>query len=592
MSALKGRKLRIFRQPSPSFFLAYRTSVFQENRTHLQHSLFGSDQLLPRKYRERLHSTWAHTFRHDVFTCIDERAFAVLYSEETSRPNAAVNVLFGAEILKAGFGWSDRELADHMVFDLQVRHALGLDDMAAEVPELRTLYNFRRRVREYADSSGVNLFEEAFAQITDRQLDTLPLTTEWQRLDSTQILSNLKRLSRLELLIAVLQRVWRSVDAEARSSFEDDVADYVAARPQYVCHEIKAGEIDAHLGRVGTLLRRFCDETESLGEELRSLLDRVLKEHFEIEDGETRPLPEKQLPSGRLQSPHDVEATYRRKGGKRYPGGYVAGVSETCDPENDLQLITDVQVAPNTTDDGVLLERSLANQVARGVDLKQVITDGGYNGEVASKACREHKVDHLATSIRGRKKADDHLGWEDYTWHLDENRDPLMVTCPQGHTAPVRPGKRSGFTVRFKKGTCDGCPLFENGCRVERRSRGPSFYVEERMIEIAVMRQRTGTAEKSMRAPVEATIRSVKHRFAGGKLPVRGLVRATMMLCASALMVNARRIHRYRLEKGLLSPFDLRNWLTALVQAIVVRLLANDRRRTFEPAQRNAMAFK
>ena len=53
------------------------------------------------------------------------------------------------------------------------------------------------------------------------------------------------------------------------------------------------------------------------------------------------------------------------------------------------------------------------------------------------------------------------------------------------------------------------------------------------------------------RARLEATVRSVKHVFLGGKLPVRGLARATMMICASAMMANLRRIHGYRRENAL-----------------------------------------
>ena len=40
-----------------------------------------------------------------------------------------------------------------------------------------------------------------------------------------------------------------------------------------------------------------------------------------------------------------MEATFRQKGGQ----GYVANLTETCDPDNELQLITQVQVAPNNT---------------------------------------------------------------------------------------------------------------------------------------------------------------------------------------------------------------------------------------------------
>jgi hypothetical protein len=52
------------------------------------------------------------------------------------------------------------------------------------------------------------------------------------------------------------------------------------------------------------------------------------------------------LSAASLQSPDDLEATYREKRGQGYRG-YIANVSETCDSENLLQLITKMQAAPN-----------------------------------------------------------------------------------------------------------------------------------------------------------------------------------------------------------------------------------------------------
>ena len=62
-------------------------------------------------------------------------------------------------------------------------------------------------------------------------------------------------------------------------------------------------------------------------------------------------------------------------------------------------------------------------------------------------------------------------------------------------------------------------------------------------------RRRRSCAEhhpgSNLRAAVEATVRSVKHPFPAGKLPVRGQFRVTCLVIASALMTNVRRIQRY-----------------------------------------------
>jgi hypothetical protein len=77
-----------------------------------------------------------------MFCRIDEEIFADLYGEGPSRPNVPADVLVGLEILKSGFGWSDRELYEQLCFNLRVRHAVGMEDLGEEVFELRTLRVF------------------------------------------------------------------------------------------------------------------------------------------------------------------------------------------------------------------------------------------------------------------------------------------------------------------------------------------------------------------------------------------------------------------------------------------------------------------
>lgn len=113
-----------------------------------------------------------------------------------------------------------------------------------------------------------------------------------------------------------------------------------------------------------------------------ALVERILKEQYDLHDDGTVALRSVEAVSaGSLQSPHDPDATYRVKGGTAYRGGYVINVSETCDPENPLQLVTDVQVAPNQMDDSQLLERSLDRQGERGICVEKVTVDGIYGSD-------------------------------------------------------------------------------------------------------------------------------------------------------------------------------------------------------------------
>lgn len=210
----------------------------------------------------------------------------MLYSEQASRPNAPVNVMVGAEILKAGFGWTDLKLAEQLTFNLQVRHALGVDNLTMEVPELRTIYNWRRRVREHAEETGTNLFQEVCAQVTDDQLEALEVKTQWQRIDSTQMLNNLAKMSRLELVISLVQKLWRSLSEEERASWEEAAGPYVSQRPYQVCYGIEAGHTDEHLHDLGRLLLEGAKREDLFDEKQRRLIERGVEVEAVTTDGD------------------------------------------------------------------------------------------------------------------------------------------------------------------------------------------------------------------------------------------------------------------------------------------------------------------
>ena len=113
--------------------------MYRNNEQHRQIPFFSGLNELPKKLQTRLEESWAGAFYHQVFSRIDEDRFAVLYSEEPSRPNIPVNVLLSLEILKAGFGWSDQEMYENFCFDVQVRYAVGCRNLGEEHFDLRTI---------------------------------------------------------------------------------------------------------------------------------------------------------------------------------------------------------------------------------------------------------------------------------------------------------------------------------------------------------------------------------------------------------------------------------------------------------------------
>ncbi len=290
------------------------------------------------------------------------------------------------------------------------------------------------------------------------------------------------------------------------------------------------------------------DLAEGYGEEpAYQVLKRVFEEHFVWNEEEQRPKQGEELSADSLQSPDDMEASYRKKRDEDYVG-YVANVTETCDPENDLQLIVHMQTESNVKDDAAMLEEALPELKER-YDVEEMNTDGGYNSEGVDELMRDLKIVQNQTAIRGGAPCPDRVGLADFIIDTEEQGCPEQLTCPGGQSTMVEPGR---FILRFDAEQCAECPL-RALCNVppEEPSGKAVLYLDQRQVDVALKRQRLLTMQQSgenIRSAVEAIVRSVKHPFRG-KLPVRGKFRMASMLLASALMVNVRRIHAHGMRK-------------------------------------------
>ena len=96
---------------------------FQTNDCQ-QLSLDDSFITLTERERKALEKSWAKIFADEVFPAIDEERFSVLYSGKASRPNAPVNVIIGALIIKELFDYSDDEIVENLMLDLHLQYAL------------------------------------------------------------------------------------------------------------------------------------------------------------------------------------------------------------------------------------------------------------------------------------------------------------------------------------------------------------------------------------------------------------------------------------------------------------------------------------
>jgi hypothetical protein len=156
----------------------------------------------------------------------------------------------------------------------------------------------------------------------------------------------------------------------------------------------------------------------------------------------------------------------------------------------------------------------------------------------------------IQTAIRGRSPASDKVHLSQFTIKFNKDGKPTKATCPKEQTVPVQTSSRKkSFVAHFDPKQCRDCPLRE-ACPAQPGKREPKYHLrftqnQARAAERRRQSQAYARSSHNLRAAVEATVRSIKHPFPAGKLPVRGSFRMTNLIIASAAMANVRRIQRF-----------------------------------------------
>jgi len=81
--------------------------------------------------------------------------------------------------------------------------------------------------------------------------------------------------------------------------------------------------------------------------------------------------------------------------------GYVVNIVETCNPENQLNVITDICVSANNVDDSKNLHKRLDILREKTPDIDELHNDGGYGSKENDEKCSEFEITQIQTAIRG-----------------------------------------------------------------------------------------------------------------------------------------------------------------------------------------------
>ncbi len=161
---------------------------------------------LAERERKALEKSWVKIFVDEIFPAIEER-FSVLYSGKASRPDTPVNVIIGALIIKEFFDYSDDEIVENLMLDLHLQYALHTTSFAEQPISDKTLSRFRKRCYDYETLHGVDLYHDCVKDLSGKIGKIMKLNGRIRRMDSIMIESNIRFLSRMELIYTCISKL-------------------------------------------------------------------------------------------------------------------------------------------------------------------------------------------------------------------------------------------------------------------------------------------------------------------------------------------------------------------------------------------------
>ena len=516
--------------------------MFKKNTKHTQSNIFGYANIISKKMAKELQASEEQKFYELIFCNIKEEDFACLYSEIDSRPNVPVNCLVSAILLQHRQKLTYEKLFDSIKFNLLTKTALGLQTLD-EVPfSEASLFNFQNKLNTYFIDNGINLLEKVFDHLTEQQLKELKIKTDIQRTDSFQAASNIRRYSRLQLLVEMLIRIYRVLSEKDQKQYEELFSFYVKKTSGQFIYRLDTDAIPSELERVGKVYKEINDRLKPKYKDIDifKTFERVYLEHF-TEVGEKIIIKtSEELTSGCLQSPDDIDATYRKKNNKQFHGQAI-NIAETCNPVNPIDLLTDISVHANNIDDSKELNERIDLIKEKNPELNELHFDGAYGSEENDTKFDKHTITPIQTAIRGRENS----GVKITINQISAGEDKYLVGCPN-QTVEAELGRKH-FKAEFDLSICSSC-TFASVCKLQKKKSAKVYYFTE---EEYHKKQRLESIQqipkerRSLRTNVEATVSEFTRKMHNRKLKVRGLFKTELFAFAVGIGVNFGRVYRY-----------------------------------------------
>jgi len=504
----------------------------KSNKSSATTLFYGTQSLLKGKslkiYEDE--QNWHNLFRKHVTERIDEDIFSVLYCSDFGAPNAPVRVLVSMMILKEAQGWSDSQLFEACLFNLLVRSALGLCNIDDLIPACSTYYLFRKNIVDWENKGNENLLEKVFAQVTKSQFLEFKINGNKIRMDSKLLGSNIAWYSRYELIHETVRKVYDKFPDLVDSVVSE--ADIVLLKRisgesgDKVCYRSNSTEIESKLTELGIVIHKIISQINDNSSKSFQTLRRVFNEQYQLVDDEVSTRSKHEISATSVQSPHDTDCHYRNKDGNQVKG-YSINITETCNSENAINLITDVIVEAVSAADCEFLQSAIeSTQEVVCTEIETVNADGAYHSVANQDYCKENDIDLVVSAIQGKPSR--------YDLATDQNNDLVVTDLANNTNVPVR-------KVESRKENAEPKWAIQTSDNKHR-------YFTQKDIDTCLLRKRIASRsleELNLRNNVEASIFQLGYHYSNDKSRYRGIIKHKMWANVRCMWVNFVRISKF-----------------------------------------------
>jgi hypothetical protein len=380
--------------------------MFKKTDDSVQFNMFSDPKdLMNEKSRKKFSDpgAWHNLFRNHILFGIDEDQFRPLYTQVTGAPNSSIKLLIGMMIIKESLQCSDKQLFEQCEFNLLVRSALGLINIDDPLPAESTYYLLRKRIYTFNRQTGDDLFAKVFQGITSQQVKEFEVNGSRIRMDSKLIGSNIAWYTRYELIHQSLRQFYHDIPCDVldkKMNRKDRAAlqELLKDEGPKVVYRCTKPELNQRMQRFGLLIYRLLKIFKQNPH--YEALSRVFEEQYKSGDGLIQIRDKEEISADSVQSPNDLDCSYRDKDGQMVKG-YSVNITETCS-DNQLNLITDIKtVKVNTPDTAFLIEAVEATNTVTRQTVNKIHSDGAYHSPTNSGFCSRNEIDMVLTGMQG-----------------------------------------------------------------------------------------------------------------------------------------------------------------------------------------------